>query len=86
MSDNNIGNINHIYMFCTLWFKYDATGSNSLFASVLHQIPKVPEGYKPEHLRLQLVRSVVVTRYSLRGIIREDLIRYGEAIDNLQKN
>ena len=64
-------------MFCTLQCKYDATVSNSHFASVLHQIPKVPEGYKPEHLRLQLVRSVVVTRDSLRGIIREDLIRYG---------
>ena len=65
-------------LYYVLQSKYEDTDTNSLFSSVLHQIPNVPKEYKPEHLRLQLVRSIIVTRDSLKTIIKDDLMRYGK--------
>ena len=68
-----VGNI----LFYVLQSKYEDTDTNTLFSSVLHQITNVPKEYKPAHLRLQLVRSIIVTRVSLKTIIKDDLMRYG---------
>ena len=55
--------------------KYEHHETNSLFASVLHQISNIPEGYEPHHLRYQVLKSVVVTRDSLKAIIKDDLVK-----------
>ena len=76
-----VGNI----LFYVLQSKYEDTDTNSLFSSVLHQITNVPKEYKPAHLRLQLVRSIIVTRNSLKTIIKDYLMRHGKTY-SLQMN
>lgn len=53
--------------------KYEHADVNSLFDAVLHHISNVSPEYKSHHLRYQLVKSVVVARNSLKGLIKDDL-------------
>ena len=39
------------------------------------QISNVPPDYQPHHLRFQLLKSVVVTRDSLKGMVKDDLVK-----------